>query len=292
VLGAAQSQGLKVILQAGYAPSWSNGGLDDKHPPTSGNIQAYGNYVRALATYAHNNYPGTLVAIEYWNEPNLTDPSWGFFKGSTATYYTQLARAAWNTKKGISPAAADPAPEIQLWGGATSGEGEYSGGAEWGWLNEAISAGILSVSDAWSCHPYYFTTGITYTSATATNNPWGWGRAFWNGTDNLATKLAAAGYTGLIHGTEWGVPTDAWPSGTRVSEGGFGTTSELDSAYTFRDGWPLWKAQPRAGFLFWYTMKDSNSAGTTTREDHFGVYRSDWSGKPSYNQMLAAPNSP
>lgn len=284
VMGACQANGLKLVVQAGYAPAWANGSGDNKIRPTT--AQDFGDWIRALVARAHTNYPGTVVAIEYWNEPNIA-----FLKNSdgtqaTATVYTAMARAAYITKT-----TNDPAPEIELWAGATSGLGEYAGAVEanaWNWLTEALGAGILGCCDAWSCHPYQFFTDATVAQLTDTaTGAWGsnWSRLFWASTEppNLATRLANAGYTGRIHGTEWGAPTYAFPSGTHITD----CTSEANQASMFSTSWPNWKAQSRAGHLFFYTGIDDSSTDTTSRENHFGAFRSDLSAKAVVANMQA-----
>lgn len=288
-MSRASTRGLKVVIQAGYCPQWANGGsTDDKIGPTSSHYQHWGDWVRSLASRCEANYPGVCMAIEYWNEPEISflkNPGAGNATGDWA-YYKTLAQYAWNTVRGVSPATSDAAPNIKLWAGANAGVGETSWNT-WNWLDPLIADGPPDWFDEWSNHPYYWDTNLTGAQMTSIVAETNWSRTHWISGNNLADRLAAWGYTGRIHGSEWGCPTNT-PTNTQVVRG----TSEANQADLFELGWPLWKAQPRAGHLGVYVVRDINSTDTADPEKHFGAYRSTGVAKPMVTQMLAAPNTP
>lgn len=283
-LDQAAANGLKLIAQIGFCPQWASGSSNDKVPPTSGNYQYFGDYARALVLHAKARVPGTLIAIEIWNEPNLD----GFFVGQSETVYAALAEKVYDTVRGISPAAADADPTVEIWGGSTAGAGDKNTWNNWLWLTNVIAAGVLAHVDAWSCHPYQWDTDMTGADMTNEQSGNGFSRIFAvSGSGaNLADRLAAAGFTGYVHGTEWGAPTHAYPSGN-VPRG----TSEQNQEDLFRLGWPKWKAHARAGHLIWYENRDRLSSNTTDPEYHFGCWRSDYSQKPVMTAMADLPNS-
>lgn len=262
---------MKLVVQIGFAPGWSNGGRQDKIGPY--NASDFGNWAKAVALKLQQTCPDTIRGIEYWNEPNinfLINPNTG--QEGDPIYYTQLANAAYTAIKGAGVT-------IPLWGGSTSGVGQTVWNGPIDWTETTLKNGVKF--DEWSCHAYYFGTGITADQTIRMDVPTGFNMTFfYGGLETLDKLLARYGYSGKIHSTEMGMPTDAYPSGTRINAGGFGSTTEAVQADWFTKAWPLWISKPRAGDFYIYTSKDNNSGDTTDREDHFGSFRSDWSEKP------------
>lgn len=239
-LAADNGQKLVLIMWGGGAP------------PAPATMQSW---AKTMAAYGKQNYPGVLHAIEAANEPNSNG-------GFTSTSYLAHGNAVYaGAKEGDT--------SVKVWGGATNGPAI-------GWASAMITAGLKF--DEWSCHPYpafgFYPDAV---GMLRTDIVSAWAETFWraNATGKtLVQMLTSLGYTGPIHGTEWGAPTNP-PGGTAPQ-----CCSEQAQADLWVKGYPMWRAQPRAGWLLFYTGQDDNTAGTSTREDHFGAYRSDATAKP------------
>ncbi len=73
ILTAAATNGYQIIGMCAYTPPWAGGNGTDGHNyprDPANNYPDYANFCRAVAARAEATRPGTLIAIEWWNEPN------------------------------------------------------------------------------------------------------------------------------------------------------------------------------------------------------------------------------
>jgi polysaccharide biosynthesis protein PslG len=244
-LSLAKAHGLKLVLilsGAGQNPA----------PST------IASFASSLVKYADANYPGTLLALEPMNEPNI-----GTFSSNPAGYVT-MHNAVYNAVHQTGTA-------IQVWCCATSGTGIG------GWTPAVLDAGVKF--DEWSAHPY---SAWGYKLATASamldlNRASGWSEM-----PKLATLLQSKrGFAGPINGTEFGAPSNP-PGGTCNR-----CETEQVEADLITQGFAQWKQWSWAGTLFVYTAQDDKTNDTTNLENHFGLYRSDNSAKPAVAALQA-----
>jgi hypothetical protein len=278
--GLCRTNNLKLIPIVGYSPAWANGGRDDKTGPVL--AADFGDYVATLVTFLQANWSDVVIAIEYWNEPDI-----GFLKNPAtgaqgdAAYYASLAADAYGKKPGGTT--------IKYWGGASSGAAP-----DWAWNVITAMGGVGSLDfDEWSFHAYpAYNRALGTPTKTAeqmldTTVASAWSEAFWrpqtHGT--LLDVLNHFGYGGQIHNTEAGVPTLP-PSGADVVD----CHPEAQQRRWLELLWPIWTAQPRTGLFMIYTGQDDDtntSASPPGREAHFGGFHTDTTAKPIIASLQA-----
>lgn len=91
IVQQAEEHGLKLLVRADREPGWAG--------PPPGNIQAYTEFLTALAT----RYRGRIHAYQIWNEPNLAR-EWGN-RPPNAAEYTRMLQAAYQAIKAADPNA-------------------------------------------------------------------------------------------------------------------------------------------------------------------------------------------
>jgi hypothetical protein len=99
VLGVYSANGVKVLLSIPKAPDWARPPDDDKSvegPPQDPNT--YANFVGQVAA----RYAGKVQAIEIWNEQNLYYEAGGHGRINPAAY-TELLKLSYNAIKAVNP---------------------------------------------------------------------------------------------------------------------------------------------------------------------------------------------
>lgn len=206
----------------------------------------------SIVGYAERNFPGTLLAVEPSNEPNINPAL------STPATYRTFANAVYD---GVKSASAN----VQVWAGATAG-------CALAWAPQVLQLGLKR--DAWSCHPYpawgFFPDAAGMLRLDIVSA--------WAEFPKLGPLLTANGYGGVIHATEgFNCPTGAC---ARCSP-------EPVQADVFRQSIATWRTWTRAGIPFFYDGED-DLTGNADPECNFGARRSDGSAKPVVSAMLAA----
>jgi len=196
------------------APDWArepgaNITKDRQGPPA--NPQDYVNFVTAII----KKYPGTVHAIEVWNEQNL-DREWDSPKGLVAAQYVQLLSQTYTAVKAIDP-------NILILTGALSPTGT-SNPPKWfddfTYLDQLIKAGMLQYADCVGAHHNGYNIGPTVTFQDAPKDPKRTRAIFRGPFDNpnhlwsfnstlsgYASRIKAAGSGLKLCVTEFG-----WPS--------------------------------------------------------------------------------
>lgn len=123
ITDAAHANGYKLIGMCGYTPPWAAGGNGyDKNFPRDANngYRDYANYVYLVCKWCENRHPGTLLAVEIWNEPNQTP---FMSKPNVANYISMLQTAYTAQKDGTIQGRTDngtrPVNTVQLITGGT-----------------------------------------------------------------------------------------------------------------------------------------------------------------------------
>ncbi|MHA3019791.1 cellulase family glycosylhydrolase [Mycobacterium sp. BMJ-28] len=257
VVTAAAAANVSIICAITSSPQWAAaaGSIPPHGRPAS--PDAYGDFTAQVA----QRYRGKIAAYEIWNEPNgiigyrpLPDPAG----------YTDLLKAAYPKIKAVDPSA------VVIGGVLGSGK-------SWGtwtinpvtFLTKMYAAGAAPYFDALSYHPYSYNMKFSdgmYQSDSA--------------LDQLVRlrQIMLANNEGAksIWVTEFGAPTN------RVSE--------ATQAALMSDMISSWRQLPYGGPLMLYTTRDLNS-GSWADDDRFGVYRSNWTAKPS-QQVVQSPPGP
>jgi hypothetical protein len=289
---AARNAGLKVIIEFGNSPCWATSAPapcesgDEKFPPKP---SAYTEYARALGVIASRNaarVPGTVIAYEVWNEPNLTvfwpgvgprpaainDANNLFVDLTAAASYAALVKATYPVVK-----QADPTATV-LAGSIAAGDTDY--------LTAMYAAGVKGSYDALSLHPYAgvqpndYTRGLLPNECPTTRAPY-W--CFQKGTEEIrATMLANADPTPIWF-TEFGYSSTQ--EGSHQVGGPTGQAAMLAQTFAKIRTWPYVKVAA------WYALDDV--AGASPLEQSFGLFDLSGARKPAgqefLNQMTTAP---
>ena len=126
---AASNTSMRPFLVIAYGNDIYGGGF----PLTQAAIDAYCNYAKYVAiTYPHVRY------LAIWNEPNLTNPTWG--GPVTASQYITLLKAAYAAIKSVNP-------NIQVVGGEIAVK-------DTAWTQDFINGGGLDYCDVLGLHVY------------------------------------------------------------------------------------------------------------------------------------------
>ncbi len=257
VVAAAAAANISIICAITSSPLWAaaTGALPPHGRPAS--PDAYGVFTAQVA----QRYKGRIAAYEIWNEPNGII---GYRPFPDPAGYTELLKAAYPRIKAVDPS-------VTVLGGV------LGSGKTWGaftinpvtFLSKMYAAGAAPFFDALSYHPYSYNMKFS-DGMYQSDSP----------LDQLVrlrqTMLANNEGAKTIWVTEFGAPTN------RVSE----TTQ----AALMSDMISSWRQLPYGGPLMLYTTRDLNS-WSWLDDDRFGVYRSNWTAKPSA-QVVAAPPQP
>lgn len=148
VIPAAHAKELNVMLSIVTAPDWARepGANLSKHGPPANN-QDYVDFVTAIVTRYKKDYPGTIAAIEVWNEMNI-DREWASVQGLSTRNYVQLLADTREAVKAIDPG-------IILISGALSPTGWDDGVQaidDFRYMDMLIRDGVLNYADCIGAH--------------------------------------------------------------------------------------------------------------------------------------------
>lgn len=144
VTASAQRFGIKLMTSIVAAPKWAREpgvNLDSHGPPA--NNQDFVNFIRLML----ERYPGSIHAMEIWNEMNL-DREWTSTRGLSAANYTALLRDVYSAVKAIDPG-------IIIISGALSPTGLDNGIQaidDFRYAEQMIQAGALNYLDCFGAH--------------------------------------------------------------------------------------------------------------------------------------------
>lgn len=253
-INAAVARGMSVIGFINSTPGWA---VAPGAQPISGrpaSPAAYGDFAAKVAT----RYKGKVSAYEIWNEPNS---AFFYSPQPDPAGYADLLKAAYPKIKAVDSTV-------------TIIAGVLGAVIDWGtfamdpvkFVNQMYTAGAKNYFDAVSFHPYHyylkFSDGVPQANSPV------------NQLMQMRQAMISNGDSGKkIWNTEYGQPTS-------ISD------PAAQAAY-LADMYTKWQEMPYTGPLMFYTTRDRNTASTTA-DDTFGVFGSNWTPKPAQQDLRAA----
>jgi hypothetical protein len=246
----ARAAGQKVLMLVSQSPSWASGHSDKQAPPQ--NPADYADFVRFLAA----RWAGKVEAWQVWNEPNISR-FWP--TGPDPAKYTELLKAAYPAIK-----AGDPNAKVVFGGPSTN---------DYGFIEGAYAAGAKGYFDVMSTHPY-----SCKSPETVWNSNGRIASGAYLGYREIRKSMLARGDDKPIWFTEFGWSTSTQECGV----------SEATQADYLTKAFKLAAQDSYVQVAFWYNfrnnywMKDADDV-----ESRYGLLRSDFSNKPSYDAFKA-----
>lgn len=217
VMMSARQFDIKMLLSIVMAPAWAREpdvNLERRGPPAD--PTAYARFVSEIV----KRYPGSVHAIEVWNEQNI-DREWTSSQGLNAANYVALLRATSEFVKAIDPG-------IIIISGGLSPTGIDDGiGAidDFRYMDALIEAGLLDWADCVGAHhngynisPDYRYNDIPDDSEATFRGPFENPHHSWSFRSTLegyANRIRTAGYETKLCVTEFGWPSAEGLSGVR-----------------------------------------------------------------------------
>jgi hypothetical protein len=208
VVPSAEKFGIKLMLSIVTAPDWSRepGVYIDRHGPPA-DPKVYADFVRKIL----ERYPGSIHAVEVWNEQNI-DREWTSVYGLSAQRYVGLLQTTYETIKAIDPG-------IIVISGALSPTGLNDGiGAydDFVYMDQMIAAGMLNYTDCVGAHHNGYNVSPDYRYNEVPNDPYAIFRgpfdnphhswSFRSTLEGYANRVRSAGYETKLCVTEFGWP--------------------------------------------------------------------------------------
>jgi hypothetical protein len=251
---AALSRNMSILGIINATPAWA---VAPNAPPITGRPASAAQYADFCEKVAAR-YKNKVSAYEIWNEPNGAQY---FAPAPDPAGYTGLLKAAYPKIKAVDP-------------NATVIGGVLGSVIDWGtWLVNPVrfldgmyAAGARGSFDALSFHPYHYSLKFSDGYAVA-NSPMDQAIAM------RRLMLANGDGAKKIWATEYGQPTTAADDATQAA--------------FIADLITKWQEMPYAGPIMIHTTRDRNT-GSSNVEEVFGVYRTDWSAKPSQQVLRDA----
>ena len=171
VIPTAAAHNVNVMLSIVTAPEWAREpGADlTKHGPPA-DPQDYVDFVTALLERYVADYPGTIAAIEVWNEMNI-DREWASVEGLSTQNYIELLRQAYNAIKAIDPGIIVISGALSPTGGWVEPDGRVSAIDDFDYLDALIRDGLLSHADCVGAHHNGYNIGPLVPWDEAPQNP-------------------------------------------------------------------------------------------------------------------------
>ena len=249
-ISVSRAAGQKVLMLVSQAPTWASGSSNKQSPPQ--NPADYADFVKFLAA----RWAGKVEAWEVWNEPNI-DRFWP--TGPNAAKYTELLKAAYPAIK-----SADANAKVVFAGPSTN---------DYHFIEDAYAAGAKGYFDVMSTHPYSCNSPE---SSYQTN-----GRISqfsYLGYREIRKSMLARGDDKPIWFTEFGWSTTTQQCGV----------SEATQADYLTKAFKLAAQDPYVQVAFWYNFRNNYwMHDADDVESRYGLLRSDFSHKPSYDAFKA-----
>jgi hypothetical protein len=238
-------------------------------------------YAKTCRTIAAIYRPRGVMRFEMGNEPN-----------ARSTYHANPAPRFWARQQlACARAIRSAAGDAHIVTGGLAPFGRYGWVARDGsemnpltFLRRAYGAGLRKAPiDAIGWHPYSFRTNGSASDMLSTDQATNaWAQMAWT-TPSVRSLMEANGDANLrIDATEWGAPTNT----TAFTDG----VTEEEQAKLIAQGIAAWKTYPWHGDLLVYSWLDRGTS-STSKEDHFGLLRQDFSPKPGAAAFQAAVGS-
>lgn len=246
MIDSAGAHGIKVLATINTTPDWAAVPGQQIYTAAPADLEAYGDFVSAVAT----RYQGKVADYEVWNEPNYE----GFWEPTPdAAAYTALLKIAYTAIK-----AADP--NATVIGGSVAAVAEVPGGSAINpvtYLSQMYAAGAAGYFDALAFHPYLYSKPFSVQQGHA-------GVPFTQAQQLHEVMVANGDGHKKIWATEYGQP---------ASEGG----ETVQAAYV-GDFLRAWRSLEFAGPAFIHTVADYGH--DFPDQATMGLFREDWTPKP------------
>lgn len=202
IMAAADAAGEQVIFKPEGSPCWAHPSVPCSTPgpvpPDPEYLPEWREYVRAVVA----RYPGTIAAVEVWNEENTAS----YWRAPISPIrYVGLLKRAYTATKSV-----DPSVKV-VYGGLSATTTTDSTQMAYGqFLSRTLDLGAAGYFDALAVHPYVLGTGRNYLAGIR------------DVIDSVARTASAYGRPQVpIWVTEFGYATGRAPtgSGPDLSEG-------------------------------------------------------------------------
>lgn len=246
----ARSAGQRVLMLVSQSPGWASGSTNKEAPPKD--PATYAAFVHFLAS----RWAGKVDAWEVWNEPNISR-FWP--TGPNPAAYTALLKAAYPAIK-----SADPGADVVFGGPSTN---------DYDFIEGAYAAGAKGYFDVMATHPY--TCGspesVSYSNGRIS-------KGSFLGYREIHNTMLAQGDDKPIWLTEFG-----WSTTTESC--GVGEATQADY---LTKAFQLAAQDPYVQVAFYYNLRNNYwSHDADTVEAQYGLMRTDFSHKPSYDAFKA-----
>jgi hypothetical protein len=250
IVKAAADRGMGILGVLNQTPAWA-GNIANGHPDPD----AYAKFAAAVA----QRYAGKISAYEIWNEPNAVFE----WNPVDAASYTTMLQKAYTAIKAVAKTTNQ---DIKVIGGVV-GAGLTIGNLSLdpvSFITQMYANGAKGYFDALSFHPYNYTLPFSQGPANT-----------WPGTSALAQLQAIRALMNVkgdsdlkIWISEYGQPT---LTGT--------PEDQQKQAQYLEDMIRSWQKFLNGGPIFIYNLKDTGAQGSTTKEDHLGLFDYNWNAK-------------
>ncbi len=298
VIPEAHEREISVMLSIVTAPEWARQpGADlTKHGPPA-DPQDYVNFVTTILERYGDDYPGTIAAIEVWNEMNI-DREWSSVNGLSTQEYIQLLSLTYNAVKAIDPG-------IIVISGALSPTGIDDGiGAidDFRYLDMLLENGLLNYADCVGAHHNGYNIGPLVPWDEAPNDPEAATALFRGPFDNphhswslfstlstYANKIQLAGGEQRLCVTEFGWAVtedlDGYPQGFE-----FAQDNTLDEQAEYIIEAVQWFEESEIVWLAWvWNLNYGAQAGFDPNNDNtpYSILRPDSQPAPAWSAISA-----
>jgi|GEM_PF-1552329 len=276
----ASQRNMDVLAMAGYTPGWARDPVcsssGDKCQPSTAYESAYATFVKNIAErYGQNGAFWTanpaltyhsIIAIEIWNEPNITF----WLPSPNPARYTALLKAGYNAIKAVNP-------QIQVISAGLSPYGAYGNTMSsrmnpLNFLEQMYVAGAGGYMDAVGFHPYNYAAGRTADGMFAYHVASAWSQLEQTSPSIRSLMIKYGDASKKIWATEIGAPTSD------------GITTPDEQASFASKSVAYWKGYNWAGNYYWYDLRE-DCTDTTNTECGYGAISYYNVSKPSYTAL-------
>jgi hypothetical protein len=253
----ARAAGSRIVLMSYQSPSWASRSRNRETPPR--HPQDFARFMGFLAA----RYARKVEAYEVWNEENISR-FWS--TGPSAAAYTRLLQFTYLAIKQVDPEAK------VVFGGLSTNDYEF--------LERAYDAGAEGFFDVMSVHP--FSCGASPETITREDDG-RMTRSSFPAYQEVRSSMLARGDDKPIWMTEIG-----WSTTTREC----GVSQATQADYVTR-AFQFIEQDPYVQMMLWYNLRNNywdHDADTT--EARYGLMRTDFSPKPSYNAFKSYAPAP
>ena len=251
-VNVARASGQKILMLVSTSPSWASGSSEKQAPPAD--PATYANFLKFLA----NRWGGRIDAWEIWNEPNYSRFWPG---GANPAAYTALLKASYVALKQVAPDAR------VVYGGPSLNDYKF--------IEATYAAGAKGYFDVMSVHPYSCAKSPETVSRDSS------GRITANsftGYREVRASMLARGDDKPIWFTEFGWSTTTQECGV----------SEATQADYLKRAYKLIEQDSYVQMALWYNLRNNYwSNNSDDVEARYGLLRTDYSHKPSYDAFRA-----